>query len=102
MTELDTPRPPRSKVLRLWLIIGSVVAALAILPSVKEPGMPYGLMANEPPTVFCTLRGNLQGANGSYFRGRVAEILCLQTDLPEIRAAVRAYLAAKFAITLPT
>ena len=74
----------------------------ALLPSVKEPGMPYGLMANEPPTVFCTLRGNLQGANGTYFRGRVAEILCLQTDLATVRDAVRAYLAAKFAITLPT
>ncbi|WGM31134.1 hypothetical protein [Brevundimonas sp. NIBR11] len=33
MTELDTPRPPRSKTLRLWLIIGSVVAVLAVVPA---------------------------------------------------------------------
>lgn len=81
---------------------GHDVVPAALLPSVKEPGMPYGLMANEPPTVFCTLRGNINFPNGTYFKGSVAEILCLQTDLPEIRAAVRAYLAAKFAITLPT
>ena len=33
MTEPDAPRPPRSKTLRLWLIIGSVVAVLAIVPA---------------------------------------------------------------------
>jgi len=33
MTEPDAPRPPRSKTLRLWLIIGSVVAVLAIIPA---------------------------------------------------------------------
>ncbi|MBU1347457.1 MAG: hypothetical protein KKA16_10990 [Alphaproteobacteria bacterium] len=33
MIEPDTPRPPRSKTLRLWLIIGSVVAVLAIFPA---------------------------------------------------------------------
>ncbi len=33
MTEPAAPRPPRSKTLRLWLIIGSVVAVLAIVPA---------------------------------------------------------------------
>ncbi len=33
MTEPDAPRPPRSKTLRLWLIIGSVVVVLAIIPA---------------------------------------------------------------------
>ena len=33
MTEPDAPRPPRSKTLRLWLIIGSIVALLAIIPT---------------------------------------------------------------------
>lgn len=33
MTEPDAPPPPRSKTLRLWLIIGSIVAVLAIIPA---------------------------------------------------------------------
>ena len=33
MTEPDAPLPPRSKTLRLWLIIGSVAAVLAIIPA---------------------------------------------------------------------
>ena len=32
MTEIDVPRPPRSKTLRLWLILGSVAAVLGIIP----------------------------------------------------------------------
>lgn len=33
MTEPDTPHMPRSRTLRLWLIIGSVVAVVAIIPA---------------------------------------------------------------------
>lgn len=33
MTEPNAPCPPRSKTLRLWLIIGSIVAVLAIIPA---------------------------------------------------------------------
>ncbi|MFC5343829.1 hypothetical protein ACETK8_11380 [Brevundimonas staleyi] len=32
MTETHAPHPPRSKTLRLWLIIGSVAAVLGIVP----------------------------------------------------------------------
>lgn len=34
MTEPTVPPDPRSKTLRLWLIIGSVVAVLAVFPAV--------------------------------------------------------------------
>lgn len=33
MTATGIPPPPRSKTLRLWLIIGSVVAVLAVIPA---------------------------------------------------------------------
>lgn len=48
MTEPEVPRPPRSKTLRLWLIIGSVVAAVAIIP-VAIMGM-MSVMASDAGT----------------------------------------------------
>lgn len=33
MTELDAPRPPRSRNLLIWLIVGTIAAVLGIIPA---------------------------------------------------------------------
>lgn len=48
MSETQASRPPRSKTLRLWLIIGSVIAVLAIVP-VAIMGM-MSVMASDAGT----------------------------------------------------
>ncbi|CAN5468443.1 hypothetical protein BH10PSE1_BH10PSE1_16430 [soil metagenome] len=45
LTEAISPRPPRSRTLRLWLIIGTIVAALAIIPAAMM-GM-FSVMASD-------------------------------------------------------
>lgn len=45
MIEIDALPPPRSRTLRLWLIIGTVVAVLAILPAAMM-GM-FSVMASD-------------------------------------------------------